>query len=90
MARVDSDVNMDRFYSVQLTQSLFGDVGVERQWGRRRTRGRRRLDWYGNEQDAKSALSDLVKAKLSRGYFLKQLRPPTKAEPAENTWSAEL
>jgi len=71
MSRVDPDANMDRFYSVQLTQSLFSDVGVERQWGRRRSRGRHRLDWYGDEHEAKSALSDLVRAKLSRGYLLK-------------------
>lgn len=71
MTRVDSDVNMDRFYSVQLTQSLFGEVGIERQWGRRQTRGRCRLDWYVNEREAKSAFSDLIKTKLSRGYFVK-------------------
>jgi len=70
MSRVDSDLNMDRFYSVRLTQSLFGEVGVERQWGRRSTCGRRRLDWYEDEREAKSALLDLVRSKLSRGYFL--------------------
>ena len=74
MARVDPDANMDRFYSVQLTRSLFGEVGVERQWGRRRTHGRRRLDWYGNEREAKMALSNLVKAKLARGYLTKAWR----------------
>lgn len=68
MARFDADANMDRFYSVQLTQSLFGEFGVERHWGRHRTHGRCRLDWYGNELDAVMALSGLVKAKLSRGY----------------------
>ena len=71
MARVDPDANMDRFYYIQLTQSPFGDVGVERQWGRHRTCGQRRLDWYVDEHEAQSALLDLVKAKLSRGYLLK-------------------
>lgn len=71
MARFDAEANVDRFYSVQLTQSLFGEVGVERQWGRRRTYGRCRLDWYKNGQDAETALTDLVKVKLSRGYVLK-------------------
>ena len=47
MKRVDPECNMDRFYSVQLTQGLFGDHGVHRQWGRRGTWGRHRLDWYG-------------------------------------------
>ena len=62
---------MDRFYSVQLTQGLFGDHGVHRQWGRRGTWGRHRLDWYGTEFEAESALSDLVRQKLARGYLLK-------------------
>ena len=42
MKRVDPECNMDRFYSVQLTQGLFGDHGVHRQWGRRGTWGRLR------------------------------------------------
>lgn len=71
MARVDPDANMDRFYCVVLTESLFGEIGVERQWGRCRTHGRRRLDWYGNETKAKTALTNLVKHKLSRGYLMK-------------------
>ncbi|WP_339106926.1 WGR domain-containing protein [Roseovarius rhodophyticola] len=71
MTRVDPDANMDRFYCVQLTESLFGEIGVERQWGRRRTHGRRRLDWYRGDAEAKIALSNLVNEKLSRGYHLK-------------------
>lgn len=67
MTRVDLGANMDRFYCVQSTRSLFGEFGVERQWGRRRTRGRRRLDWHGDELQAMSAFSDLVREKLSRG-----------------------
>lgn len=55
---------MDRFYSVLLTQGLFGDHGVHRQWGRRGTWGRHRLDWYGTEFEAELALSDLVRQKL--------------------------
>ena len=71
MTRTDTSVNMDRFYCVQLTLGLFGDVGVERLWGRRGTRGQQRLDWYENEPEATLALTDLVKKKLSRGYLLK-------------------
>lgn len=71
MKRVDPECNMDRFYSVQLTQGLFGNHGVHRQWGRCGTWGRHRLDWYGTKVEAKSALSDLVRQKLARGYLLK-------------------
>ena len=86
MARFDADANMNRFYSVQLTQSLFfGEVGVERQWGRRRTSGRCRLDWYGNDRDAESALSDLVKAKLSRGYTRRARRRKLAEQGREKT-----
>lgn len=71
LARIDSSVNMDRFYYVQLTTSLFGDIGVERLWGRRGTRGRQRLDWYESETAAKTALLSLTKQKLTRGYLSK-------------------
>ena len=38
--RVDPSVNMNRFYSVELTKDLFGHIGVHRQWGRFGTWGR--------------------------------------------------
>jgi len=40
MRRVDPSVNMNRFYSVELTKDLFGHIGVHRQWGRFGTWGR--------------------------------------------------
>lgn len=33
MRRVDPSLNMNRFYSVELTKDLFGQHGVHRQWG---------------------------------------------------------
>ena len=71
MKRVDPDINMDRYYSVQLTTGLFGDYGFERHWGRNGTWGCFRLDWFQSEREAESTLSTLVKEKLKRGYILK-------------------
>ncbi|MCT4575718.1 WGR domain-containing protein [Donghicola sp.] len=76
LARTDPDVNMNRFYYVQLTKGIFGDAGVERFWGRRGTSGRHRLDWYQSEMDASSAMTKLVKAKLKRGYAPIETREP--------------
>ena len=68
MKRVDTEANVDRFYSVGLTKDLFGDHGVYRQWGRR--------DWYDTELEAQSAMSDLVNEKLMRGYATYQPSNP--------------
>jgi len=70
MKRVDPEQNMDRFYFVELTQDMFGDHGVHRQWGRRGTNGRHRFDWYASASEAESAVSKLVREKLARGYLL--------------------
>ncbi|WP_299211236.1 WGR domain-containing protein [uncultured Tateyamaria sp.] len=71
MRRIDSSLNMNRFYSVGLTKDLFGQHGVHRQWGRFGTWGRHRNDWYKTQIEAECALSDLVKQKLARGYLIK-------------------
>jgi len=71
MRRVNPEKNMDRYYSVQLTQGLFGDYGMERHWGRNGTWGRFRLDWFQSESDAEVALSKLVKEKLTKGYVMR-------------------
>lgn len=68
MARTDPDVNMDRFYHVELTDGLFDVAGVERFWGRRGTRGRYRVDWYTSRIEAVSAMSALVTENKARVY----------------------
>ena len=69
MRRFDPSLNMNRFYSVELTKDLFEQHGVHRQWGRFGTWGRHRHDWYATKTEAESALSDLIKQKLARGYL---------------------
>ena len=71
MRRIDPSLNMNRFYSVELTNDLFGQHGIHRQWGRFGTWGRDRHDWYASKTEAEFALSDLIKQKLARGYLIK-------------------
>ena len=71
MRRIDPSLNMNRFYSVGLIKDLFGQHGVHRQWGRFGTWGRHCHDWYRTQTEAETALSDLVKQKLARGYLIK-------------------
>lgn len=71
MPRFDPDLNMDRFYSVELTYDLFGEHGVHRQWVRIDSWGRYRRDWCDTELEAESAMTKLTKEKLAGGYLLK-------------------
>ena len=68
MKRVDPEINMDRFYCVELTKDLFGVYGIHRQWGRSGSWGRRLRATYKTELEAQCAMSKLVKRKLTRGY----------------------
>lgn len=69
LTHVDPKKNMDRFYSIDLTTSLFGEAGIERVWGRRGTFGCRRLDWFESPEEAQSAYIDLINQKFKRGYL---------------------
>ncbi len=71
MRKIDPDINMDRFYSINTTRGLFGEFGVQRLWGRRGTNGQTRFDWYGCETDATAAAKNLATAKLSNVYVLR-------------------
>ncbi|WP_439144187.1 WGR domain-containing protein [Planktotalea sp.] len=70
MKRVDPELNMDRFYCVELTKDLFGDHGIHRQWGRSGSWGRIRNDWFDTKQEAQRAMSKLINDKVTRGYAI--------------------
>lgn len=66
--RIDLDLNMARFYRVELTADLFGQIIVERRWGRIGGRGQYRLASYPSASSAEAAASALVRVKERRGY----------------------
>ncbi|WP_234450974.1 WGR domain-containing protein [Paracoccus sp. MC1862] len=68
LTRIDPACNMQRFYSLELVTSLFGEHGVVRHWGRIGTAGRSRTDWYEEPGEAESAFQTLLQLKRKRGY----------------------
>lgn len=70
LTRIDPACNMQRFYSLELATSLFGEHGVVRHWGRIGTAGRSRTDWYEEPSEAESAFRALLQLKRRRGYAL--------------------
>ena len=66
--RVDPDLNMARFYRVEVLPDLFGDIIVERRWGRIGGRGQFRAASYRSTYLAEAAASALLSAKERRGY----------------------
>lgn len=68
LIHVDPDVNMARFYGIELQPTLFGEVSVLRTWGRIGTNGQAMMVTYENEAQATDALNKLEKLKRRRGY----------------------
>ncbi|WP_248311294.1 WGR domain-containing protein [Bosea sp. ASV33] len=66
--RSDPAQNMARFYVLAIEPTLFGDVALVREWGRRGRPGRRRLDLFGDQEAAAEALQDWLLRKTKRGY----------------------
>ncbi|WP_366871613.1 WGR domain-containing protein [uncultured Ruegeria sp.] len=64
----DPDVNMARFYGIELQPTLFGDVSVFRTWGRIGTNGQAMMVTYDDEVQAADALHKLERQKRRRGY----------------------
>ncbi len=68
LIHVDPDVNMARFYGIELQPTLFGEVSVLRTWGRIGTNGQAMLVTYEDEARAAEALHNLENQKRRRGY----------------------
>ncbi|WP_170481405.1 WGR domain-containing protein [Ruegeria arenilitoris] len=68
LIHVDPDVNMARFYGIELQPTLFGEVCVLRTWGRIGTNGQVMMETYDDETQAKEALQKLDRSKRLRGY----------------------
>lgn len=66
--RIDPDLNIARFYRVEVTPDLFGQVKVERRWGRIGGRGQCRMASYPSILSAEEAASVVIRAKERRGY----------------------
>ena len=66
--RVDPDLNMARFYRAEVLPDLFGEIVVERRWGRIGGRGQSRSTSYATTSLAEVAAFGLVRVNERRGY----------------------
>lgn len=74
--RIDTNINMSRFYCIDLAATLFGEVTVLRRWGRIGTCGRTSLETWPRAGEAEASANRTLRQKSRRGY-----RP---AEPSLN------
>ena len=68
LTRTEPEINLHRFYHMEIVRGLFGDWGLVRAWGRIGGDGQVRTDWYGSEADAEAARLALHGQKTKRGY----------------------
>jgi predicted DNA-binding WGR domain protein len=72
--RIDPEQNMARFYRVEMLADLFGDIIVERRWGRIGSDGQCRSSSFPTIGLAEAAAFRLVRAKERRGYLAEASR----------------
>lgn len=57
-----------RFYRVEVTENLFGEYSVLREWGRAGRRGRLLVTWFSNLREAVVAAERWGKGARRRGF----------------------
>jgi predicted DNA-binding WGR domain protein len=68
LTRTDPTRNIDRFYVVDITPTLFGEWAVLREWGRRGSPGTVRLTSYLEQAEAEAVERHTIKRRLHHGY----------------------
>ena len=66
--RTDPSRNMNRFYALEISRTLFGEPCLLRRWGRIGASGRTMTHVFDAEEDAVALFDDLSRAKRARGY----------------------
>ena len=62
--------NQQRFYTLRLAPTLFGEWSLIREWGRIGQQGRIALDTFVTPDEAQAALEAKKNEKQRRGYYL--------------------
>jgi predicted DNA-binding WGR domain protein len=69
LEKINPGRRQKRFYLLQVTQTLFGEWCVIREWGRiGNAGGQQRVEYHRSKAQAHAALADIKAAKLRRGY----------------------
>ena len=70
LTNIDAAGNRHRFYMVQLSQNLFGEWSLVREWGRIGSPGRLRCDTFESESQARDAERRNLRLRQRHGYQL--------------------
>ncbi len=70
LIHVNPELNMARFYGIEIQPTLFGEMSVLRSWGRIGTKGRGMMVTYEDAAQPTEALLKLDKQKRRRGYVV--------------------
>ena len=62
------NANARRFYSIEVTVDLFGEVLLVRRWGRIGCSGSVKADWFATPEAALKIMRQILKTKIRRGY----------------------
>lgn len=74
--RRDSTKNMARYYLMEISPTLFGEICLTRSWGRIGTGGQSKQHHFPREEDAVLLFLRLLRQKRARGYGPRRQRPP--------------
>jgi predicted DNA-binding WGR domain protein len=66
--RLDASRNMARYYVLQITMNLFGDICLTRSWGRIGKHGQTKEHVFEREADAIKLFLEILRRKQSKGY----------------------
>ncbi len=76
--RTDASKNMARYYVLEISATLFGDICLTRSWGRIGKRGQSKVHHFSREKEAVDFFLGLMRRKRARGY-----RPSRAAGPVK-------
>ena len=69
LRRIDPACNMARFYSLEISPSLFGELALVRRWGRIGHQGRQIIELHPDHTSAARAFRLFASLKQKRGYM---------------------
>lgn len=72
--RTEAAKNMARFYTMDISETLFGEACLTRTWGRIGRGGQSKMHHFENENDAVHLFLQLMRQKRKRGYRPKLAR----------------
>lgn len=75
--RTDASRNMARYYAMDISPTLFGEICLTRLWGRIGRRGQRMSHHFDREEDAVALFLTITRQKRAKGY-----RPCNQARPS--------